>query len=82
MCPSLAVPHKFIGFFHLMYYLLTKKTYVILFFREFSVNANKPKIQREIPGSFVIRGEKQKNDIDNNLNKEGGKVKSLTRVYY
>lgn len=51
---------------------------MVLFFREFSVNANKPKIQREIPGSFVIRGEKQKNDIDNNLNKKGSQVKNLT----
>ncbi|NWH34535.1 LOXH1 protein, partial [Chloropsis hardwickii] len=51
--------------------------YVFEVNEEFSVNANKPKIQREIPGSFVIRGEKQKDDIDNNLNKEGSKVKNL-----
>ncbi|XP_036262721.1 lipoxygenase homology domain-containing protein 1 [Molothrus ater] len=51
--------------------------YVFEVNEEFSVNANKPKIQREIPRSFVIRGEKQKNDIDNNLNKEGSKVKHL-----
>lgn len=50
---------------------------MVLFFREFSVNANKPKIQREIPRSFVIRGEQQKNDIENNLNKES-QVKKLT----
>ncbi|XP_068044820.1 oxygen-regulated protein 1 [Anomalospiza imberbis] len=52
--------------------------YVFEVNEEFSVNANKPKIQREIPRSFVIRGEKQKNDIDNNLNEEGSKVKNLT----
>ncbi|XP_063250128.1 oxygen-regulated protein 1 isoform X2 [Prinia subflava] len=52
--------------------------YVFEVNEEFSVNANKPKIQREIPGSFVIRGEKQKIDIDNNLNKEGSQVKKLT----
>lgn len=51
---------------------------MVLFFREFSVSANKPEIQREIPGSFVIRGQKQINDIDNNLNKEGSQVKKLT----
>lgn len=51
---------------------------MVLFFREFSVSANKPEIQREIPGSFVIRGQKQMNDIDNNLNKEGSQVKNLT----
>ncbi|NWU38632.1 LOXH1 protein, partial [Hylia prasina] len=52
--------------------------YVFEVNEEFSVNANKPKIQREIPRSFVIRGEQQKNDIDNNLNKEGSQVKKLT----
>ncbi|XP_041329697.1 oxygen-regulated protein 1 [Pyrgilauda ruficollis] len=52
--------------------------YVFEVNEEFSVSANKPKIQKEIPRSFVIRGEKQKNDIDNNLNKEGSKVKHLT----
>lgn len=51
---------------------------MVLFFREFSVNANKPKIQKEIPGSFVIRGEKEKDAIDNNLNKKGSQVKDLT----
>ncbi|KAL2308384.1 hypothetical protein Nmel_001419, partial [Mimus melanotis] len=52
--------------------------YVFEVNEEFSVIANKPKIQREIPGSFVIRGAKQKNDIDNNLKKEGSQVKNLT----
>ncbi|NXM10795.1 LOXH1 protein, partial [Ploceus nigricollis] len=52
--------------------------YVFEVNEEFSVNANEPKIQREIPRSFVIRGEKQENDIANNLNKEGSKVKNLT----
>lgn len=52
---------------------------MVLFFREFSVSANKPEIQREIPESFVIRGQKQMNDIDNNLNKEGSQVKNLTK---
>ncbi|XP_058687118.1 oxygen-regulated protein 1 [Poecile atricapillus] len=52
--------------------------YVFEVNEEFSVNANKPKIQREILGSFVFRGEKQKNDIDNNLNKEESQVKNLT----
>ncbi|XP_074675225.1 oxygen-regulated protein 1 [Strix aluco] len=44
----------------------------------FSVDANKPKIQREIPVSFVIRGDKQKNDIDNNLHEEGSQARNLT----
>ncbi|KAM6410328.1 oxygen-regulated protein 1 [Pluvialis apricaria] len=44
----------------------------------FSVHANKPEIQREIPVSFVIRGDKQKNDIDNNLYKEGSQTRNLT----
>ncbi|NWW39685.1 LOXH1 protein, partial [Panurus biarmicus] len=52
--------------------------YVFEVNEEFSVNAKKPKIQREIPGSFVIREEKQKNEMDNNLNKGGGQVKKLT----
>ncbi|NXO16455.1 LOXH1 protein, partial [Oriolus oriolus] len=52
--------------------------YVFELNEEFFVNANKPEIQREIPGSFVIRGEKQKSDIDNNFNKEGSQVKNLT----
>ncbi|NXF15980.1 LOXH1 protein, partial [Rhodinocichla rosea] len=52
--------------------------YVFEVNEEFSMNPNKPKIQREIPRSFVIRGEKQKNDVANNLNKEGSKVKNLT----
>ncbi|NWY10420.1 LOXH1 protein, partial [Aphelocoma coerulescens] len=53
-------------------------TYVFEVNEEFSVSANKPEIQREIQGSFVIRGEKQMNDIDNNLNKERSQVKNLT----
>ncbi|NWV16636.1 LOXH1 protein, partial [Origma solitaria] len=52
--------------------------YVFEVNKEFSVDSNKPDIQREIPGSFVIRGEKQKNDIENNWNKEGSQVKNLT----
>ncbi|NXB48820.1 LOXH1 protein, partial [Leucopsar rothschildi] len=52
--------------------------YVFEVNEEFSVNANKPKMQREIPASFVIRGGNQKNDIDNNLKKEGSQVKNLT----
>lgn len=42
------------------------------------MNANLPEIQREIPVSFVIRGDKQKNDIDNNLHKEGSQTRNLT----
>ncbi|XP_017686265.1 PREDICTED: lipoxygenase homology domain-containing protein 1 [Lepidothrix coronata] len=45
---------------------------------EFSVGANKPEIQRDIPRSFVIRGDKQKNDIDNNLNKEESQARNVT----
>ncbi|NWX58350.1 LOXH1 protein, partial [Promerops cafer] len=48
--------------------------YVFEVNEEFSVNAKKPKIQREIPRSFFIRGEKQKNY----LKKEGSQVKNLT----
>ncbi|XP_029868281.2 oxygen-regulated protein 1 [Aquila chrysaetos chrysaetos] len=43
----------------------------------FSVDANKPEIQREIPVSFIIRGDKQRNDIDNLL-KEGSQAGNLT----
>ncbi|KAM6375920.1 LOW QUALITY PROTEIN: oxygen-regulated protein 1 [Alca torda] len=43
-----------------------------------SVNANKPEIEREIPVSFIMRGDKQKNDIDNNLHKEGSQTRNLT----
>ncbi|NXK92025.1 LOXH1 protein, partial [Formicarius rufipectus] len=52
--------------------------YVFEVNEEFSVDANKPEIQREIPGSFVIRGDKQKNDIDNNLNKERSQAGDVT----
>ncbi|NXM06751.1 LOXH1 protein, partial [Tyrannus savana] len=45
---------------------------------EFSVDANKPEIQRDIPRSFVIRGDKQKNDLDNNLNKDGSQARNVT----
>ncbi|XP_075561182.1 oxygen-regulated protein 1 [Pelecanus crispus] len=44
----------------------------------FSVDANEPEIQREIPVSFVIRGDKQKSDIDNNLHKGGSQARNLT----
>ncbi|NXF10213.1 LOXH1 protein, partial [Smithornis capensis] len=53
-------------------------TYVFEVNEEFSVDANKLKIQREIPRSFVIRGGKQNNDIDDNLNKEGSQVRHVT----
>ncbi|XP_074880427.1 oxygen-regulated protein 1 [Buteo buteo] len=43
----------------------------------FSMDASKPEIQREIPVSFVIRGDKQKNGIDNLL-KEGSQAGNLT----
>ncbi|NXF72455.1 LOXH1 protein, partial [Sclerurus mexicanus] len=57
------------------------KDYPIYVFQvnaKFSVDANKPEIQREIPGSFVIRGDKQKYCIDNNLHKEGTQVRDMT----
>ncbi|XP_075351577.1 oxygen-regulated protein 1 [Mycteria americana] len=44
----------------------------------FSVDANKLEIQREIPVSFVIRGDKQKNDTDNNLHKEVSQARNLS----
>lgn len=44
-----------------------------MFCRTFSVDPNKPEIQREIPVSFVIGGDKQKNCI-NNLNKGGSQA--------
>ncbi|KAM6104684.1 oxygen-regulated protein 1 isoform 2-T2 [Theristicus caerulescens] len=53
-------------------------TYVFEVNEAFSVDANKSEIQREIPVSFVIRGDKQKNDIDNNLHKEGSQARNLT----
>ncbi|NXI34788.1 LOXH1 protein, partial [Galbula dea] len=44
----------------------------------FSVAANKPEIQKEIPVSFVIRGDKQRNNIDNKLHEEGSQARNLT----
>ncbi|XP_071410619.1 oxygen-regulated protein 1 isoform X4 [Pithys albifrons albifrons] len=52
--------------------------YVFEVNEEFSVDGNKPEIQREIPPSFVIRGDKQKNDIDNNLNEEESQAGDVT----
>ncbi|NXM72566.1 LOXH1 protein, partial [Serilophus lunatus] len=52
-------------------------TYIFEVNEEFSVGANKPKIQREIPRSFV-RGDKQNNDIDNNLNEEGSQAGNVS----
>ncbi|NXA15768.1 LOXH1 protein, partial [Sapayoa aenigma] len=53
-------------------------TYVFEVNEQFSVDANKPNIEREIPRSFAIRGDKQNNDIDNNLNKEGSQARNAT----
>ncbi|XP_030300550.1 lipoxygenase homology domain-containing protein 1 [Calypte anna] len=44
----------------------------------FSVDANKPEIQREILVSYVIREDKEKNDTDNNLHEEGSQIRNLT----
>lgn len=49
-----------------------------LFFRVFFVDANKPEIQREIPVSFIIRGDKQNNDTENNFHKERSQARALT----
>lgn len=42
------------------------------------MDPNKPEIQREIPVSFIIRGDKQKNATDKNLNKEGSQAENQT----
>lgn len=42
------------------------------------MDPNKPEIQREIPVSFIITGDKQKNGTDNNLNKEGSQAENQT----
>ncbi|XP_035174463.1 oxygen-regulated protein 1 isoform X2 [Oxyura jamaicensis] len=52
--------------------------YVFEVNEKFSVDPNKPEIQREIPVSFIIRGDKQKNGTDNNLNKEGSQAENQT----
>ncbi|NXU75029.1 LOXH1 protein, partial [Oreotrochilus melanogaster] len=44
----------------------------------FSVDANKPEIQREILVSYNIREDKEKNDTDNNLHEEGSQIRNLT----
>ncbi|NXJ81497.1 LOXH1 protein, partial [Trogon melanurus] len=44
----------------------------------FSVNANESEIQKEIPVSFVIRGDKQENENDNNLCREVREARNLT----
>ncbi|NXC47423.1 LOXH1 protein, partial [Penelope pileata] len=51
--------------------------YVFEVHETFSVDPNKPEIQREISVSFVIGGDKQKNGIDN-LNKEGSQEGNQT----
>ncbi|OPJ83462.1 hypothetical protein AV530_006350 [Patagioenas fasciata monilis] len=63
---------------HLKEALKEYPIYVFEVNEAFSVDADKPEIQREIAVSFVIRGDKQKNDIDNNLHKEGSKASDLT----
>ncbi|XP_056189557.1 lipoxygenase homology domain-containing protein 1-like [Falco biarmicus] len=62
---------------HLKEALKEHPIYVFEVNETFSVDANKPEIQREIPVSFVIRGDKQKNYIDN-LRKEGSQARNLT----
>ncbi|XP_054250623.1 oxygen-regulated protein 1 [Indicator indicator] len=52
--------------------------YVFEVHEAFSVEANKPEIQKEIPVSFVIRGDKEKNELVNSLHKEGGQAGNLT----
>lgn len=55
-----------------------------MFCRAFSVDPNKPEIQREIPVSFVIGGDKPNNGI-NDLNKEesqeGNQTEYTIKVY-
>ncbi|KAK2527784.1 hypothetical protein Q9966_010083 [Columba livia] len=63
---------------HLKEALKEYPIYVFEVNEAFSVDADKPEIQREIPVSFIIRGDKQKNDIDNNLHKKGSKASNLT----
>lgn len=78
ICPSLTVPHKLIGFFPSNILFTYHKNICGSVFQRIFCECKKAEIQREIPGSFVIRGQKQMNDIDNNLNKEGSQVKNLT----
>ncbi|NWT00658.1 LOXH1 protein, partial [Mionectes macconnelli] len=52
--------------------------YVFEMNRELSVGANEPEIQRDIPRSFVIRGDKQKDDLDSNLTKGGSQARNVT----
>ncbi|XP_062424526.1 lipoxygenase homology domain-containing protein 1-like [Rhea pennata] len=70
---------------HLKEALKVDPIYVFEVNEVFSVDANNPKIQKEIPVSFVIKGDKGKIGIDNNLYKEGSQAGNLTeytiRVY-
>ncbi|XP_025953665.2 oxygen-regulated protein 1 [Dromaius novaehollandiae] len=70
---------------HLKEALKDDPIYVFEVNEAFSVDANNPEIQKEIPVSFVIKGDKRKNGIDNNSHKDGSQAGNLTeytiRVY-
>nr|XP_047928401.1 oxygen-regulated protein 1 isoform X1 [Anser cygnoides] len=63
---------------HLKEALKNHPIYVFEVNETFSVDPNKPEIQREIPVSFIITGDKQKNGTDSNLNKEGSQAENQT----
>nr|XP_013810081.1 PREDICTED: lipoxygenase homology domain-containing protein 1-like [Apteryx mantelli mantelli] len=70
---------------HLKEALKDDPIYVFEVNEAFSVDANNPEIQKEIPVSFVIKGGKRKNGIESNSHKEGSQAVNLTeytiRVY-
>lgn len=51
---------------------------MVLFFRALFLDKNKAEIQREIPVTFIIGEDKQKNDRDNNLHKDRSQARTLT----
>ncbi|NWX89663.1 LOXH1 protein, partial [Nothoprocta pentlandii] len=63
---------------HLKEALKDDPIYVFEVNETFSVDANNSEIQKEIPVSFVIKGDKRKNGSDNNSHTEGSQPGNLT----
>ncbi|NWJ09046.1 LOXH1 protein, partial [Crypturellus undulatus] len=63
---------------HLKEALKDDPIYVFEVNEAFSVDANNPEIQKEIPVSFVIKRDKRKNGVDNNSHIEGSQPGNLT----
>ncbi|NXA37131.1 LOXH1 protein, partial [Eudromia elegans] len=63
---------------HLKEALKDDPIYVFEVNEAFSVHANNPGIQKEIPVSFIIKGDKRKSGIDNNSYTEGTQPGNVT----